>query len=109
VGTVPLEDVPVGTVAISAKTAWNLRSKKTVSFPLAGVGAVTLTGLDKLLGGDIYGDIYGDNVVNPLDYSILRDNWLTTNAVADIDGNGDVMLQDYTILSKNFYKLGDPR
>jgi hypothetical protein len=105
VGTVPLEDVPAGTAAISAKTAWNLRSKATVPFTPEGVGAVSLTGAKKLRGGDLN----GDNVVNLLDYSILRYHWYTVNPVADIDGNGEVTLPDYSILAANFYQLGDPR
>lgn len=105
VGTVALDDVPAGTTGISAKSAWTVRSKKAVVLGLTGTGAVSLTGADKLNGGDFN----GDNVVNTLDYSILRFNWLTANAVADITGNGSVNSSDYNVLTPNFYTVGDPQ
>jgi nitrous oxidase accessory protein NosD len=105
IGSVALENVPAGTAAISAKTAWTLRSKVPASFSLEGVGAVSLTGGDLLKAGDLT----GDNVVNTLDYSVLRFNWLTSNAVADITGNGVVNTGDYNPLQANFYTVGDPQ
>jgi hypothetical protein len=106
-GTVPLEAVPSGTAAISAKTAWNLRSKVAATFTPEGVeiGGVALTGTDKLPGGDIT----GDNVVNTLDYSMLRYHWLTDHAVANINGDAIVNLADYGLLKGNFYTTGDPQ
>jgi hypothetical protein len=106
-GTVPLEAVPADTAAISAKTAWNLRSKVAATFTPEGVeiGGVSLTGTDKLPGGDIT----GDNVVNTLDYSVLRYHWLTNDAVANINGDTIVNLADYGLLKGNFYTIGDPQ
>jgi hypothetical protein len=104
IGTVPLEDVPAGTTAISAKTAWNLRSKLPATFTGGGVAAVSLTGTDMLPGGDLN----GDNVVNLLDYSLLRYHWSSTiNMVADIDGSGVIFTGDYNLLKSNFYTIGD--
>jgi len=103
VGSVILNDVPAGTAAISAKTAWNLRSKLPVSFSPSGVGAISLTGIDKLPGGDIN----GDNVINTQDYSILRFNWSTANPVADITGDGGVSTGDYNLIRAHFYSVGD--
>jgi len=102
-GSVPLEAVPAGTTAISAKTAWNLRSKLSVPFSPVGVGTVSLAGPKRLRGGDLN----GDNVVNTLDYSILRYHWLSPDAVADITGNGVVDTRDYTLLQHSFYTAGD--
>jgi hypothetical protein len=102
-GTVSLEDVPNGTTGLSAKTAWNLRSKVAVAFSGTGVGTADFTGADQLPGGDLN----GDNVVNTLDYSILRFNWFETAPIADIDGNGPVNTTDYNILQLNFYTAGD--
>jgi len=102
-GSVSLEDVPAGTVALSAKTAWNLRSKVAVSFTPEGVGTADLTGT-KLLPG---GDLTGDNVVNILDYSALRYHYLTTDPEADINGDGEVKIDDYALLQANFYTGGD--
>jgi len=62
-------------------------------------------GTDKLPGGDIT----GDNVVNTLDYSVLRYHWLTEDAVADINGTAGVTLDDYNLLKGNFYTIGDPQ
>lgn len=103
VGSVILEDVPPGTAAISAKSAWNLRRKLGVAFSPSGVGAVSFTGAAKLPGGDIS----GDNVVNTLDYSILRFNWTTANSVADINGDGTVLTADFNLLRAHFYSIGD--
>lgn len=105
VGTVALDDVPAGTTGISAKTSWTVRSKKAVALSLTGTGVVSLTGTDRLNGGDFN----GDNVVNTLDYSILRFHWLTSNAIADVTGNGNVNSLDYNILTSNFYTVGDPQ
>jgi hypothetical protein len=105
IGSVALENVPAGTAAISAKTAWTLRSKVPASFSLVGVGAVSLTGGDLLKAGDLT----GDNVVNTLDYSVLRFNWLTINATADVTGDGIVNTGDYNPLQANFYTVGDPQ
>jgi hypothetical protein len=108
-GSVPLEDVPAGTTAISAKTAWNLRSKLNVTWlSNTSVGAVALTGTDMLPGGDLN----GDNVANTRDYAVLRYYWgLNTSealTAADIDGNGQVTTDDYDMLNFNFYAIGDP-
>ena len=106
-GSVPLEDVPAGTTAISAKTAWNLRSKLAVTINGVGVGAVALTGTDMLPGGDLN----GDNVVNTRDYAVLRNYWGVDTAeartAADIDGSGAVATDDYDMMNSNFYAIGD--
>jgi hypothetical protein len=108
-GTVVLDNVPAGTTGISAKTAWTLRSKKSVSLAPAGAGSVSLTGIDKLNAGDLN----NDNVVNTLDYSILRYYWLASvsgtpaAAVADVTGEGMVTGADYNVLVPNFYTAGD--
>lgn len=109
IGSVNLDDVPAGTVAISAKTAWSLRSKKAVSFSSEGLASVTMIGLaDKLKGGDLN----GDNVVNTLDYGVLRFHYNSTNAgtrtVADITGDaaGEVNLTDFNVMQLNFYTVG---
>lgn len=105
IGTVPLEAVPAGTTAISAKTAWNLRSKQTATFTPEGVSTVSLTGADLLPAGDIT----GDNVVNTLDYSVLRYHWMTDHDVADLTGDAMVNTGDYGLLRDNFYTVGDPQ
>lgn len=113
-GAVTLEDVPAGTTHISAKTAWNLRSKVTATFSHEGAGTANLTGAKKLLGGDLSPSTR-DNVVNTLDYSVLRFHWfknvtlLPAAAVADINGDGVINATDYAILQSNFYQAGDPQ
>jgi hypothetical protein len=103
-GSVNLEDVPAATAGLSAKTAWNLRSKVAPVFTPEGVGTAALTGGDKLPGGDLN----GDNQVNTLDYSILRFHWLTASPAADITGDALTNLTDFNILQANFYSAGDP-
>ena len=104
-GSVTLEDVPTGTTHVSAKTAWNLRSKVAAIFTPEGVGSADLTGANLLPGGDLN----GDNVVNTFDYSILRFYWLTADPTADIDGSAAVNVDDYNLLRGNFYTAGDPQ
>jgi hypothetical protein len=96
-----LENVPAGTTSISAKSAWTLRSKVavTTSSPLY---TASLTGTNLLKAGDIT----GDNVVNTLDYSVLRYNWVTANSVSDITGDGQTNGDDYNWMRLNFYTAG---
>ena len=105
VGSVTLTDVDGDSFRLSAKTAWNLRKRLEVGFDPDGQSTVSFNGTNKLPGGDLN----GDNVVNTLDYSILRFNWFTSNAVADITGDGPVNATDYAILQANFYVAGDPQ
>jgi hypothetical protein len=104
-----LTGVPAGTLGLSAKTAWNLRTKLPVTLVGGQATGVNFTGTGtggKQLRG---GDLNGDNIINFLDYSILGNNWFTTHAVADITGDGEVNLDDYTILSGNWFTNGDPQ
>jgi hypothetical protein len=114
IGSYTLVNVPDGTTALSAKTAWNLREKLTVSLDTQGQA----TGVDFIGDGvdgwsdatDHYlrgGDLNADNYVNIFDYSVLKINWNTHNAVADISGDGDVQLHDYSILKNSWFKGGD--
>ncbi len=48
------------------------------------------------------GDLNSDRVVNILDYTILSNNFGTTNSVADMNNDNSVNILDYTILSNNF-------
>ena len=105
VGSVTLADVDGASVRLSAKTAWNLRNRLDIGLDVNGQALVEFTGAEELRGGDLN----GDNVVNTLDYSILRFYWFTTNAVADITGDGAVNVTDFNILKGNFYSAGDPQ
>ncbi len=102
-GTYTLTDVPGGTNALSAKTAWHLRSKEATVDTGDSQLTADFTGSDMLLGGDLN----GTNGINILDYSILATNWNTSNDVADIDGNGSVNTTDYSIMVGNWFVIGD--
>jgi hypothetical protein len=45
--------------------------------------------------------------VNTPDYNALKINWMTTNGVYDINGDGQVQLLDYSILRSNWTLSGD--
>ena len=75
-GTVALEDVPAGTTAHQRQDRLEPAQQGAASLGDTGVGSATLTGADKLPGGDLN----GDNVVNLLDYSTLRYHWMTDHA-----------------------------
>jgi hypothetical protein len=110
-----LTGVPAGTVGISAKTVWNLRSKLAVVLDMNGqASGVNFTSAKQLRGGDIGGPPLfppgpPDNQVNFSDYSVLGNNFFSFNAVADIDGNGQVDYSDYFILYGNWFTGGDPQ
>jgi len=103
-----LTDVPDGTTGLSAKTAWSLRNKLSVS--LGGNGQaenVNFTGTEKLLGGDLN----ESNSINILDYTKLKVKWYKTGeegAPSDINGDGTVNTADYDIMKSNWFKVGDP-
>jgi hypothetical protein len=101
-----LTGVPPGTLGLSAKTAWNLRSKLGITLDINGqASGIDFAGPRRLRGGDLQ----GDNIVNFFDYSILGNNWFTTHPVADISGDGGVALDDYFVLSVNWFTAGDPQ
>lgn len=111
VAVVEFTDVDGATAFLSAKTATHLRERTPVTFDGDGQASVAYTGTGELQGGDFN----GDNIVNLLDYSILRFYWLKQvsldplAAAAEITGDGSVNLTDYQILQSNFYQQGDPQ
>ncbi len=99
-------DVPEIT-SISAKTAWHLRSRRTVTMT-KGQAEVDFLGSKVLRGGDLATPGYpmGDNVVNALDYAVLRSNW-GYGAAGDITGDGYTDNSDYLVMIKYLYVKGD--
>jgi hypothetical protein len=111
-----LVGVPPAITGLSAKTAWNLRSKVAVTLDSNNqASGVSFTDAKLLRGGDIDSTGMSDNVVNLSDYLVLGNNFFgivdvnPAAAVADIDGNGAVDLDDYLYLFANFYTGGDPQ
>ena len=97
-----LDNVPVGTTHVSAKTAWHLRQRRPVTF--TGRAALAdFTGAGALPGGDLT----GWNHVGLEDYFHLAASWYRAESSADIDGSGFVDLDDYLILSNNWDAEGD--
>jgi hypothetical protein len=108
--TFRLVQLPASATQLSAKTAWNLRVTRpvaaTVNFVNNGVPGTFAPASDFYLRA---GDMNGDNVVNLLDYNILRINYgSTAGGPADINGDGVVNIFDYTLLQGNYGKTGDP-
>jgi nitrous oxidase accessory protein NosD len=100
-GAYTLNEVPAGTVNLSAKTAWQLRQRVPVALDVNGNAfGVAFTLLS--------GDLNGSNSINILDYSVMRSNWYTSNAVADVNGDGDVQGLDYSLMKSNWFRIGDP-
>jgi hypothetical protein len=111
-----LVSVPSGaTSQVSAKTAWNLRVRQTVSLTTGSGATANFVG-DGVAGAfsatDFFlrsGDLNGDNAVSLGDYNILRINFGSLNGgAADIDGNGVVNFADYAAMQINWAKTGDP-
>ncbi len=103
-GSLVIEDIPDGTAMLSAKTAWTLRRRIPVSFDSSGDGSAAFTGASLLRGGDLN----GNNLVNLVDYNILRAVFNTVAAGPDISGDGQVNLTDFNILNANWLTAGDP-
>lgn len=103
-GSTLLEEVPDGTVNLSAKMAWNLRRRLAAGLDGDGQGTVSFTGASNLRGGDLN----GNNLINSADYNILSVAFPGINPVADITGNGVVNSGDYNILAVNWLTAGDP-
>ena len=104
-GTVTFTDVHADTFRLSAKAATHIRVRHDAALDGDGQATVAFTGANELPGGDLN----GDNVINTLDFSILRFFWLDeTDPTADITGEGIVNMDDYNILSANFFTAGDP-
>ncbi|MBX7135910.1 MAG: hypothetical protein K1X67_24845 [Fimbriimonadaceae bacterium] len=53
------------------------------------------------------GDIDGDNEVGIGDYGILSVQYGTTNPQSDLNGDGEVDIADYSILSTHYGQVGD--
>jgi hypothetical protein len=94
----------MGAVALSAKTAWNLRVRLPLVFDSFGVANVSYTG-DQVLPG---GDFNGDNLVTGPDFNILRLAFPGFAVVPDITGDGIVNSPDFNILRLNWLTAGDP-
>jgi hypothetical protein len=103
-GTTLLEEVPDGTVHLSAKMAWNLRRRLPAGLDVNGQGSVSFTGAASLRGGDLN----GNNLINSADYNLLSVTFPGVNPVADITANGVVNSGDYNILAANWLTAGDP-
>ena len=99
-------DIPEITT-ISAKTQWHLRSRREVTMT-KGQAEVNFLGPKVLRGGDLAtpGKPMGDNVVNALDYAILRNNW-GDGVDGDINGDGFTDNNDYLLMVKYLYVKGD--
>ena len=100
-------DIPDGVKSISAKTVWNLRKKMTLN-PIKGQSTANFTAINHLPGGDLAtpGAPKGDNVVNALDYAVLRAAW-GYGAAGDITGDSLTDNNDYLIMQSNWYQKGD--
>lgn len=108
-GVYVFTDVPDVITSISAKTNWNLRKRISFSTPASdGQYVASFTSSYQLPGGDLAtpGSPNGDNVVNALDYAVLRGAWGPGSA-GDISGDGSTNNTDYLILKGNWYQRGD--
>ena len=106
-GATTLLEAPDGMARLSAKTAWNLRTRLACAADGNGQAVADFTGASLLRGGDLD----GNNQVDMRDYAILRYDWYSTVPEqifrSDITGNEAIDLLDYNVLKANWYTLGD--
>ncbi len=103
-----LPDFPPETTSLSAKTPWNLRSKRNLEKNPDGSYAadfVDVAGSNHVLRG---GDLSGNNIVNLQDYSLLGTRFYTFDLSADITGDSQVDYDDYYLVALNWFTAGDP-
>lgn len=103
-GNVVLDRVPDGTVRLSAKMAWNLRVRESVTLDAQRWASASFTGARMLRGGDFT----GDNIINLGDYNVMRAVFPGVATAPDITGEGFVNLADYNILRTNWLTAGEP-
>lgn len=53
------------------------------------------------------GDLNGDSIINSLDWSVMRPNWLLSNNISDINKDGIVNSVDRSFLVKNWLQSGN--
>ncbi len=82
-----------------------LDALKGSGVPVDG-GECTDTGPVKLLGGDVAPQPEPDNVIDIGDISYMGANFDTTEALADVNGDGVVNILDLTMAAANFGRAG---
>lgn len=73
--------------------------KKLLNYNLATDAIVNLPVLPA-------GDLNGDNIINSLDWSVMRPSWFLSSGVSDINKDGIVNSIDRSFLSKNWLQSG---
>lgn len=53
------------------------------------------------------GDLFSDNTINSLDWSLMSPKWFTNDATADINKDSLVNTIDFSLLNKNWAQSGD--
>lgn len=96
-----LNDVPDGTMRLSAKTNWHLRQRNDANIDINSQGYIDFN----LLGGDLN----NDNKIQTLDYSLLKTNWylIGSNNLGNINGDNATQTIDYSIMKTNWYLIGN--
>ena len=98
-----LDNVPWATAHLSAKTAWNLRQRLSVTF-LTGQASVNFLGEHALPAGGVD----DANTVDLPEYLRLAAAWSSPDVACDLDGSGWVDLDDYFLLANHWLQTGDP-
>lgn len=110
--------VESGPLAISANSTYSIQTSvsglaevsiKASHWLRRTVSGVTIPGSGSVgVNVSLFnGDVDGDNEVTIGDYAILSSNFGTSGPDGDLNGDGEVDIGDYAILSVNFNMLGD--
>jgi hypothetical protein len=108
-GNYLLTAVPDGTVRVSAKTNWTLRRRQPVVLDgdMQSITDFVMANGTHLLGGDLD----NSNLVNILDYAIVKIHWFEAgqNNAGNINGDpAGVQLFDYALIKNSWFMGGDP-
>jgi len=104
-GTISINDIPLGTYDIAIKGLSHLRKVFThQSFEGPSIRTYTLT-IPELAAGDT--NPTEDNYVNSLDISYMSMHLYESDQRADLTNDGIINSLDYSALLKNLYSHGD--
>jgi hypothetical protein len=105
-GNFTLENLPPDTYEVYARMYGYLDALKGSGVQVVAGEECTDMGATKLLGGDVAPQPEPDDAIDIGDISYMGANFGTTEATADVNGDGVVNILDLTMAAANFERIG---